>query len=76
MYRPCACCVAVVVAALQSHHAESNTEVVEKGLLAIGSLADGNAANQARLSELGACAGASAGVMSGLLAHKLDCWVG
>ena len=45
---------AVVKAALQSPREEDSTGVLEAGLWAIGSLASGNAANLAQLTDLGA----------------------
>ena len=50
--------LAAVVRALQSPHAESSALVVRQGLHAISRLAHRNAANQAKLGEVKACAGA------------------
>ena len=47
----------VVVAALQSIHAQSSRMVLGCGVTAIGHLAFGNAANQAQFGQLGACGG-------------------
>ena len=47
----------VVVELLQSEHAKYNDELVNYGLKAIETLAWGDATNQTRLGELGACAG-------------------
>ena len=48
-----------MVAALQSPHAESSAGAMECSLGAVGCLADGNQANQARLGACGACTGRS-----------------
>ena len=59
----------MVVVALQSPHADA--EVLKQSLRAIVNLAAGNAANQAQLGELGACAGVCLAVLGGLLACQI-----
>ena len=51
-------CVRAVVLSMVQCHGESNAAVAERGLRAIGNLAAGNAANNTKLGEGGACTGA------------------
>ena len=54
---PVFCSAAAVLVALRLPSAESNAVVLERGLWAIESLSNRNAANQAQLGKLGACKG-------------------
>ena len=47
----------MVVSALQSSFAKSETDIVLQGMLAIMGLTAGDAANATQLGELGACSG-------------------
>ena len=56
--------VVVVVAALQSPHADTTVDVTTNGLWAIKNLAARNAVNRGKFGEHGACAGACSFSMS------------